>query len=253
MSACTESGDYRLPTALQCVVANRVINLTAAAPRFLCQRLLNRHGFYQAFDDTLVEGQQGVSRKKWNIMQNACGNLRGKAVLDIGCAEGFFCRQAALNGAARVVGVDSRLGTLLAAKCIALKERLPIIYKLGVFPSIGFNGRYDVIFCLSVLHHTVSTKDIWKVLNRYSYASDLQILRDHLASLRRMTQSGGICIIEMPYEYDDVAERAEVDFDRFASELISAGFGAARQLGSWEHREEHRGKKDRVLYVADAT
>jgi SAM-dependent methyltransferase len=253
MAGRTESGDYRLPTAPECAVGNVVLKLATAAPRLLSRQLLTRHHFYQAFDGNLAQGQQGISESKWIVMQRASNDLRNKTVLDIGCAEGFFCRQAAMNGASRVIGVDSRLGTLLCAQFIALKEQLPIRYRLGVFPQIGFRDCYDVVFCLSVLHHTVSTKDVWKVLSQDSFKSDLNKLRGQLTSLRRMIRPKGRCIIEMPYEYDDPAERAEVDFERFTSELISAGFSCARQLGPWEHRKEHQAKKDRILYVAESS
>jgi SAM-dependent methyltransferase len=247
----TQSGDYRLPTASQCAVGNVLIELVALAPKRMQKHIIGQHGFYQPVNDTLCDGQQGLSGKKWGVMEEACGDMHGKSSLDIGCAEGFFCRQAALAGAARVVGIDGRLGTLLAARFIALGERLPITYRLGVFPTIGCAREYDIIFCLSVLHHTLSTKDIWKVLSESAYENDLETLRTHLRALREMTRPGGRCIVEMPYEYDDPAERMSVDFERFTFELMSSGFATARQLGPWEHGDEHRHKKDRILYVAE--
>lgn len=252
MGTRTESGDYDLPSAAECAIGNLALKVAGVTPRLLRRRIVARHAFYQAFEEGLANGQQGISRLKWTAMRNGCGEIEGKKVLDIGCAEGFFCRQAALAGAAKVVGIDSRLGTLLSARFIALEERLPITYRLGVFPSIGFGDEYDVIFCLSVLHHTVSTKDIWKVLIDAGYHNDLETLRQHLRALHGMTRSNGRCIIEIPYEYEDPAERKEVDFDRFASELISSGFDTAKRLGAWEHRDEHRLKKDRILYVAES-
>lgn len=248
----TESGDYGLPSATVCAVGNVALRVAGATPRLVRRRIVARHRFYQAFDDGLAEGQQGISRQKWAVMRDGCGELAGRDVLDIGCAEGFFCREAALAGASRVVGIDSRLGTLLSARFIALEERLPITYRLGVFPTIGFGDEYDVIFCLSVLHHTVSTKDIWKVLIESAYRRDLAKLRKHLRTLRGMIRPGGRCIIEMPYEYEDPAERREVDFDRFTAELIASGFATAKQLGTWEHRDEHRQRKDRILYGAES-
>jgi hypothetical protein len=88
-------------------------------------------------------------------------------------------------------------------------------------------------------------------LSESAYENDLETLRTHLRALREMTRPGGRCIVEMPYEYDDPAERMSVDFERFTFELMSSGFATARLLGPWEHGDEQRHKKDRILYVAE--
>jgi SAM-dependent methyltransferase len=248
----TRSGDYRLPGSLECKVGTFLIQCAAMLPSTAREAFLRRHRFYQAFDDEVAEDQQGSSNNKWEVIKGICG-FTGKRVLDIGCAEGFFARQAALAGATDVVGVESRLGTLMCARCIALRDKLPIRYRLGVFPRLGQIGKFDVILCLSVLHHTTSTKDIWKVLTDSKYSNDLKYLRGHLQYIRGITRSGGVSIIEMPYEYDDPSERSEVDFDLFSKELVRAGFSNARQTGSWDYRKDHESRKDRIIYVAEAS
>src|SRR5205814_8191909 len=101
---------------------------------------------------------------------------------------------------------------------------------------------------LSVLHHSLRRKDIWKVLTREDCVDDLATLRENLKALRALTRPGGECLIELPYEYDDPAERSEVDFDRFNGELLRAGFQTAANLGAWEHNAKYRDQKDRVIY-----
>jgi SAM-dependent methyltransferase len=251
MKLLTESGDYKLPSKLNCTVGNALVKMVAAIPAVFRSQFTKRHGSYQAIDGDLEDDQQGVSEKKWEVIQSV-GDLTGKSVLDIGCAEGYFCRKAALGGAERVLGVDGRMGTLVNARCISLNENLPISYRLGAFPSIGFEGTFDVVFCLSVLHHLVSTKDIWRVLSDDTLSADLESLRGHLKFLRRLVRPGGACVIEMPYEYDDATDRTGVDFDRFASELVTGGFESAESLGSWDYNELHREIKDRIIYVARA-
>jgi hypothetical protein len=106
--------------------------------------------------------------------------------------------------------------------------------------------------CLSVLHHFLANKDLWKTLKGPDMAGNLAVLKKGLEALRALTAPGGFCVIEMPYEYDDPAERQEVNFERFSQEVTSAGFARTRCLGGWEHAAKDQGNKDRIIYVAEA-
>ena len=180
-------------------------------------------------------------------------DLKGKSVIDIGCSEGFFCQECAKRGAAPVLGVDSSLGRLICASFIALKEGFKIRYRMGVFPDPGLRGTFDYVLCLSVLHHCLSKKDVWKVLLMEEFADELAILRKQLKRLRSLTADEGKCVIEIPYEYDEPAvERKTVDFQILNAELKAAGFASSRCLGAWDYNPEHRAFKDRIIYVAEA-
>jgi hypothetical protein len=98
-----------------------------------------------------------------------------------------------------------------------------------------------------VLHHLLSTKDIWKVISDKNYANDKQKLLLYLSALRTMTNEGDSCIVEMPYEYDEPDEKKHVDFELFNEYFLEAGFASARILDEWEHTE--REKKDRIAYI----
>jgi len=178
-------------------------------------------------------------------------SLSGKSVLDIGCADGFFCHLCARNGARSVLGVDSALGRLLRARFMALEEGVSITYRLDIFPSPRVREKYDYVLCLSVLHHSFTKKDAWKVLVQDEFADDLAALRQNLKALRALTAEQGRCVIEMPYEYDDPAERQQIDFQHFNTELTRAGFSRARCLGDWDHNAKYKERKDRIIYVAE--
>ena len=247
----TRSGEYKLPGPLKRCLGNVLIHIAKCAPGAVRRRFLQRGSYYQVFNEEELGDQQGVSMNKWKAMQIP-SNLSGKSVLDIGCADGFFCQLCAKNGASRVVGVDSAPGRLLWARFMALQERLNIDYRMDIFPSPRLRGKFDYVLCLSVLHHSLTTKDLWKVLVRDECAEDLATLRKNLKILRGLTADHGKTVIEMPYEYDDPAERQEVDFQRFNAELTRAGFPQARCFGNWEHNEKYREKKDRIIYLAEA-
>jgi SAM-dependent methyltransferase len=215
-------------------------------------RIRRQPAYYQVnAGEALGDDRQGVSLNKWKAMQMP-SSLAGKSVLDIGCADGFFCEMCARSSARRVVGMDSALGRLLRARFAALGRNLDIVYRLDIFPSPSLKEQFDYVFCLSVLHHFLTHKDFWKVLNDADKSEDLALLRRNLGALLALTAPGGSCVIEMPYEYDEPSERAQVDFGRFAAELMRAGFAGARCLGDWEYNPKHKQMKDRMIYVATA-
>ena len=64
-------------------------------------------------------------------MVDACGNVNGLRVLDLGSGIGYFSRQMAQKGASKVVGVDISPNQLAHARRIEEKERLGIEYIQG--------------------------------------------------------------------------------------------------------------------------
>jgi SAM-dependent methyltransferase len=247
----TPSGDYKLPTPFQCLAGNLALRNARFVPPVLRNKFMERHTGYQVFGDKEIGASEGVSHKKWEALRMP-RELKGASVLDIGCAEGFFCRQSAASGAGPVVGIDTSVTRLMCASFVSLKEKLNISYRMAVFPKLATRAKYAYIICLSVLHHSLACKDIWKVLTVPECKSDLLILQQQLRFLRSLNLDGGKCIIEMPYEYDDPAERKVVDFDRFSAELTKAGFAKAKCLGSWDYNPQYQQIKDRLIYVAEA-
>ena len=152
-----------------------------------------------------------------------------------------------------MLGVDSSVSRLLYGTHMASRKGLHIKYRMSVFPKHGVSDTFDYVICLSLLHHSLSSSDIWKVLVSDECIGDLGVLRDQLKILRSLTAAGGTCIVEMPYEYDEPElERQVVDFDRFNAELKRAGFANAICVGSWNYNPKHREYKDRMIYLATA-
>jgi SAM-dependent methyltransferase len=248
----TRSGDYVLAGRLSQRVGNAVLRAANFVPLALGQWFVTRRGGYYQVTGTDVAGSQGISDKKWEAMQMPA-DLRGKSVLDIGCSEGFFAQHCAERGAGPVVGVDNSLGRLLISTFRSRQAGLKVEHRMGTFPGPQARGTFDYVLCLSVLHHAMRKKDLWKVLTEEAHGEDLAILRGLLRELRGLTAAGGNCIVEMPYEYDDPdVERRSVDFEMFGRELVAAGFGAVRCLGGWEYNPDHVRYKDRIIYAAVA-
>jgi SAM-dependent methyltransferase len=251
--ATTRSGDYRLPGTLYQLVGNMALRGASLAPVSVGRRFIaGRSGSYQAIGEAADADSQGPSDKKWEALQMP-DSLKGRSVLDIGCSEGYFAHACARLGADFVLGIDGNLGRLLTATFRASQEGLSVRYRMGVFPALGVHRRFDYVLCLSVLHHALRCKDVWKVLTSPDCRDDKQSLRGQLERLRNLTATAGRCIVEVPYEYEDpVAERKVVDFALFGEELRNAGFARARCIGTWEYNPRHVQFKDRIIYVAEA-
>lgn len=98
--------------------------------------------------------------------------LSGKAVLDIGCNEGFFCIEAVRQGASRVVGIDLRKEFVESAR-----KRCPeATFIQGSWWKIP-DEKFDCIFFLSAIHYEPDAKAL------------LRKLRDHL-------NPGGVLVLE---------------------------------------------------------
>jgi hypothetical protein len=134
-----------------------------------------------------------------------------------------------------------------------LKDGLNVRYRMDVFPSRRLTGTFDYVICLSLLHHSLENRNIWKVLVSDECIGDLTTLRHQLKLLRSLTSDHGTCIVEIPYEYDNPElERQAVDFEAFNGEMKAAGFASSGCLGSWDYNPKHREFKDRIIYVARA-
>ena len=66
------------------------------------------------------------------LVFDACGELAGRSVLDIGCGEGYCARELKRRGAGDYLGVDLSEQMIEAAKLQEAKEMLHIAEHLGV-------------------------------------------------------------------------------------------------------------------------
>ena len=93
----TRSGDYKIPGPLARRVGNVLVSVAAYIPASLRVRYARRRPYYQVFEGEQVGDRQGLSINKWNAMRMPA-SLTGKSVLDIGCADGFFCQLCSRHG-----------------------------------------------------------------------------------------------------------------------------------------------------------
>lgn len=96
------------------------------------------------------------SMKKLNRLKIP-GDLSGKAVLDIGCNEGFFCRVAKERGAERVVGIDFDRARLNEA--IKRYASLGIDFRYQRWDTLP-EGKFDCVLWTSAMHYERDPKKV---------------------------------------------------------------------------------------------
>lgn len=76
---------------------------------------------------------------------HAAGDLRGRAVLDLACGNGYYTRALKRRGAARVVGVDISHDMIAAARAEEARHPLGVEYVVGDATRIDRIGSFDVV------------------------------------------------------------------------------------------------------------
>lgn len=95
-----------------------------------------------------------INPARVDYIARACGGLRGKSVLDVGCGGGILAEALARAGA-RVTGLDLAGEALEVARAHAAESGLAIDYlELPVEQLANERpGAFDVVCCLEMLEH----------------------------------------------------------------------------------------------------
>jgi len=103
------------------------------------------------------------------------GSLKGLSVLEVGCGDGFYCREFVKLGATEVVGVDLSKEMLQIANESEAKNPLGIKYIEGDSRKMAELGEFDVV-CAAYLLNDMNTREE---------------IRDTCLSLARNLKKGG--------------------------------------------------------------
>ncbi len=89
-----------------------------------------------------------------DYIDNNCGGVEGKKILDIGCGGGILCEALAHRGAI-VTGVDMAEMSLKVAKMHLYESELEIDYQLSTAEEFAtaHSGEFDIVTCLEMLEH----------------------------------------------------------------------------------------------------
>jgi SAM-dependent methyltransferase len=88
------------------------------------------------------------------------GDLKGKAVLDLACGEGYYTRQLKQRGAGRVVGVDLSSGMIDLARRQDADEPLGIDYHVGDARQLPATERFDLVVAGYLLNYAATRDEL---------------------------------------------------------------------------------------------
>ncbi|MDH3716306.1 MAG: tRNA 5-methoxyuridine(34)/uridine 5-oxyacetic acid(34) synthase CmoB [Gammaproteobacteria bacterium] len=116
---------------------------------------------------------------KWNRLRTRIAPLQGRAVLDVGCGNGYYALQMRAAGARAVIGIDPTLLYVLQFQAVEhfLHAGSVFVLPLRLNELPGPARAFDTTFSMGVLYHQRSPLD-------------------HLRQLKQTLRPGGQLVIE---------------------------------------------------------
>ncbi len=118
----------------------------------MTQNIYDDAGFFEGYSrlPRSIEGLDGAP--EWPALRALLPALRNRAVLDLGCGFGWFCRWARQNGAAHVLGIDVSERMLVRAR--ATTQDAAIGYDRADLEELELPvGAFDLVYSSLVLHY----------------------------------------------------------------------------------------------------
>ena len=137
----------------------------------------NQHAVVkEIYDDAQSDGryEEGMARMavyhrhcQDPVIFRALGDVRGKALLDLACGDGFYTRRFRSEcGADPVLGIDLSPQQIERARAIERQRPLGIEYGVGDVTKIELDRRFDVATAIHLLHYLENEKEIASALRR---------------------------------------------------------------------------------------
>lgn len=180
--------------------------------------------------------------ESWTL-DRLLGDIRGRAIFDAGCGDGFHARRLMAAGASRVAGVDISAAMIELARDEERRVSLGIQYQCCAvedLPELPCAGSFDTVLAAYLLH----------------YAPSVEVLARMCRRLANVLGPGGrlVALTENPDQTPaDYAGYAAYGFDKVAAEpqaegsRISYSLVAGRQMMRFDTWYYTRGTYARVL------
>ena len=212
-------------------------------PGINLQQLLNSTFAYQPVNigsKQLRRGRRNCEAR-WALMKPFIDAPDVATVLDLGCAEGYFVKQAAALGCT-ATGVDHDPVRISVAFLTTLLEKQPHCYFSGADIDEAYLKSlqpHDVIICTSLLHH-------------FLYGKGLAYTQDVLKAIHRITSKALIFEIGQSNEHEmtwatELPDMGPDPLEWIEGFLCDAGFTEVRMLGQ---TDSFNSAVERYLFVA---
>ncbi len=131
----------------------------------MTQNVYDQPEFFEAYSRLRrsVEGLDGAA--EWPAVRALLPDMRGLAVIDLGCGFGWFCRWARAQGAARVLGVDVSEKMLAQARATTSDDA--ISYELVDLEGLTLPERaFDLAYSSLAFHYVGDAERLFAQIRR---------------------------------------------------------------------------------------
>lgn len=126
----------------------------------MSQNIYDKPEFFEGYSKLgrSVEGLDGAA--EWPALRALLPDLKGKAVLDLGCGFGWFCRWAREHGAAGILGMD--LSEKMLERARATTADPAITYARADMEELTLPpAAYDLVYSSLAFHYVRALDRLW--------------------------------------------------------------------------------------------
>ena len=127
--------------------------------------IYDNEGFFQDYAQMSRSRQGLAGAGEWRQLEKLFPDLRGAAVLDLGCGYGWHCQYAADHGASEVLGIDASGRMIEEARRRCAHPR--VRYEVLGLEDYGYPpDTFDLVVSNLVLHYIEDLEGIYRRVYR---------------------------------------------------------------------------------------
>jgi len=130
----------------------------------MAQNIYDDTGFFAGYSrlERSVAGLDGAP--EWPALRALLPPLAGARVVDLGCGFGWFCRWAAEQGAAQVLGLDVSRNML--ARAVEATPSPAVSYRIADLDQLALPaGAFDVAYSSLAFHYVADIRPLFRTIH----------------------------------------------------------------------------------------